>query len=307
MNVRAPISSSARRDSPVTRVSVCIPAYGEADFLVRAVKSVLGQEMADFEIVVSDDSPTSEVEDALADVADARVHYFRNLQRLGSPANWIAAVDRSRAPLVKLLHHDDYLTREDSLSRFVAMLDDPKVDFAFSASQVVDAAGSPLWVHRPADRITEMRTDPYVLLLGNWIGAPSATIYRRASPAKIDTQLRWVVDIDLYLSVLARNRRFAYDELPLVATTTGSPRQVTTEVQQDPTVGLAEWFVLAAKWAPPVWRRGELLEYLRTLQIEYGASNWKDYRSLGLRGRSARLFVLAHVSDRFSREDEVVT
>jgi glycosyltransferase involved in cell wall biosynthesis len=283
------------------QVSVCIPAYGAPEFLMRTVQSVLSQDFEDFEVVITDDTPTSDVTEVIAQVEDPRVRYLKNPHRLGSPANWAAAVGESRGHLIKLMHHDDRFTRPDSLRRFVRLLDDPRADFAFSASQVVDVHQSPLWVHRPLERIVEMRVSPYVLLLGNWVGAPSATIYRRTSPAQIDCTLRWVVDIDLYLSVLVRNRRFSYEPEALVATTAGAPHQVTATVQHEPSVALVEWFYLAAKWAPPMWRQRELVRYLRSLQVQYDARAWNDYRALGLRGRAARLFVLARFADLLAR------
>ncbi|HEY2374032.1 MAG TPA: glycosyltransferase family 2 protein [Gaiellaceae bacterium] len=285
-------------------VSVCIPAYRQPEFLSRAVQSVLTQDFGDFEIVITDDSPDSDVMDVVKAVGDSRVRYSRNSTRLGSPANWVAALSRSRGQLIKFMHHDDCFSRPDSLGRFVRMLDDPRVDFGFSASQVVDPDQRPLWVHKPAERIDEMRMNPYVLLLGNWIGAPSATIYRRTAPARIDTRLKWVVDIDFYLTMLVQNRQFAYDDNALVATTLGAPHQVTGDVQRDPRVALAEWFILAAKWAGVTWRRSELLDYLGDLQLQYDFRNWRDYHALGLHGRAARLFVLAYLGKRFAHEED---
>lgn len=285
-------------------VSVCIPAYRQPEFLYRAVQSVLMQDFDDFEIVITDDSPDSDVMDVVKAIRDSRIRYSRNSTRLGSPANWVAALTCSSGRLIKFMHHDDCFARPDSLGRFVRMLDDPRVDFGFSASQVVDLDQRQLWVHKPAERIDEMRMNPYVLLLGNWIGAPSATIYRRTAPARIDTRLKWVVDIDFYLTMLVRNKQFAYDDNALVATTLGAPHQVTRDVQRDPRVALAEWFILAAKWANLTWRRSELLDYLGDLQLQYDFRDWRDYRALGLRGRAARLFVLAHLAKRMAREED---
>jgi glycosyltransferase involved in cell wall biosynthesis len=281
-------------------VSVCIPAYGAAEFLMNTVDSVLSQDFEDFEVVITDDSLTLDVMEAIADVKDPRIRYVKNPHRLGSPANWAEGIGKSRGRLIKLMHHDDRFTRSDSLRRFVRLLDDPHVDFAFSASLVVDPEQEPLWVHSPTERIEEMRSNPYVLLLGNWVGGPSATIYRRTSGARIDHTLRWVVDIDLYLSVLVRNGAFSYEPEALVATTAGAPHQVTMAVQHEPSVALFEWFLLAAKWAPsPIWRDGELVRYLRSLQVQYDVRGWSDYRALGLSGRAARLFVLARFAGLF--------
>ena len=50
------------------RVSVLMPTYGQAQFIVRAIESLLAQQLADWELIVVDDGST----DATADVARAR-------------------------------------------------------------------------------------------------------------------------------------------------------------------------------------------------------------------------------------------
>lgn len=272
-------------------VSVCIPAYCAPGFLATTVRSVLRQDFEDFELVVTDDSPDSSVEDVVRELDDPRIRYSRNERRLGSPANWVAAIERSSAPLVKLLHHDDCFTSDDSLCRFVRLLDDPDVDLGFSASLVVDAEGSPVRTHQPLERIAALRRDPRTLLRGNWIGAPSATIYRRSSTARIDLGLRWLVDIDLYLSILSTNPRFAYEPDPLVATTSGAMHQVTTEIESNPVEGLREWFLLVEKWEPGAWSDLGLLRHLARLQWEAGTP-----AGIGLSGRASLLYALARAA-----------
>lgn len=43
-------------------ISICIPAYKNTDYLSVLLQSVAVQTFRDFEVVVSDDSPTDEVE-----------------------------------------------------------------------------------------------------------------------------------------------------------------------------------------------------------------------------------------------------
>jgi glycosyltransferase involved in cell wall biosynthesis len=272
-------------------VSVCIPAYRAAGYFERTLRSVLDQKDVEYEVVVSDDSPGEEVGSVVRGLADDRVRYLKNRRRLGSPANWEAAVERARAPYVKLMHHDDWFVRSDSLRRFVDLLDrDPGSDFGFCASVVANSFQERQRVHRPAHRIRELRAEPRVLLLGNWIGSPSATIYRRSAPPGFDHRLRWVVDIDMYLSILTRNGRFAYTRKPLVATTSGAPHQVTASVQGMRDVELFEWFQLYGKWAPPSPLDGEYASFLEDLLERFHVDSSEGAEPLGLRGRAAGMF-----------------
>src|SRR5437763_8320242 len=116
------ISSSESPNGAMPEVSVCIPAYRQPEFLYRAVQSVLMQDFDDFEIVITDDSPDSDVMDVVKAIRDSRIRYSRNSTRLGSPANWVAALTCSSGRLIKFMHHDDCFARPDSLGRFVRML-----------------------------------------------------------------------------------------------------------------------------------------------------------------------------------------
>jgi glycosyltransferase involved in cell wall biosynthesis len=54
-------------------ISVVIPLYNKADYVVRAVQSVLAQAFADFEILVVNDGSTDESRAVIADVDDPRI------------------------------------------------------------------------------------------------------------------------------------------------------------------------------------------------------------------------------------------
>jgi glycosyltransferase involved in cell wall biosynthesis len=276
------------------KVSICIPTYGEPWYFRRALRSVLEQDFTDFEVIVTDDSPNDAIADVLRETSDDRIVYMRNVRRLGVPANWNRGVDFATGEFVKLLHHDDCFSSSTSLSRFVGLLaNDLGADFGLSASNVCDAEQRLRRVYSPADQLPGLRADPRVLLLGNWIGAPSATIYRRTVNARFDRRLIWVVDIDFYLSILTSTSRVTYSDEPLVSITDGAAHQVTNSVAKNPRLELFEWFYLYGKWAPRFPLRGERGQFLDALLARHDSIAWNDYRSLGLRGRSARLFIAA--------------
>jgi glycosyltransferase involved in cell wall biosynthesis len=276
------------------RVSICIPTYDEPTYFRRALRSALDQDFTDFEVIVTDDSSSEAIAEVLRETTDDRIVYMRNVRRLGVPANWNRAADVATGEFVKFLHHDDAFSSSSSLGRFVDLLaNDADADFALSASNVCDPGQRLQRVHSPAEHMARLRADPRVLLLGNWIGAPSATIYRRSVSARFDERLIWVVDIDFYLSILTSTSRFTYSDEPLVSTTDGATHQVTSSVLKDPRLELFEWFYLYGKWAPRFPLRGERGRFLDALLARNDSTAWNDYHSLGLRGRSARLFMAA--------------
>lgn len=207
------------------RVSVCIPAYRQPDFVRRALESVLSQTGVSFEVVITDDTPDDAVQRVVASCDASRcVRYFRNPVRLGSPGNWNEAVRRAEGEYIKVLHHDDYLTATDSLRKYAALLDEhPEADLAFSASLVWMVDSDERWVHRPtAAQLRDLATRPQGLFAGNVIGSPSAVIYRRTVTQSFDLRLIWLVDVDYYIRVLEAKHGFAFCPEPLVCTTNGS-------------------------------------------------------------------------------------
>ncbi len=54
------------------------------------------------------------------------------------------------------------------------------------------------------------------LYLGNTIGAPSATIYRK-NVGNYDKNLIWLVDMDFYMNILKSNSEFIYTTEPLIS------------------------------------------------------------------------------------------
>jgi glycosyltransferase involved in cell wall biosynthesis len=65
--------------------SVVIPTYNRADKVCRAVKSVLNQSLADFEVLVMDDGSTDNTREVIKDLADPRIKY-EWAENFGGPA-----------------------------------------------------------------------------------------------------------------------------------------------------------------------------------------------------------------------------
>src|SRR5207249_529150 len=154
--------------------------------------------------------------------------------------NWNEGIHLARGDYIKVLHHDDWLAQRDALKQFVDLLDgEPQVNFGFSASSAYGPGERLLSVHQPSqERVAEIRRRPKTLLVGNYIGAPSATMHRRSVGVIFDPKLRWVVDIDFYIRILADGCHLGYIDRPLVNITAGAPHQVTREAEHNPRLEL---------------------------------------------------------------------
>lgn len=254
------------------RVSICIPAYRQIEFLKKAFDSLLVQTYRDYEVVVTDDSPDESVEQLIGLYKGAcRLRYHRNASRLGSPANWNAAVSLANGQYIKILHHDDWFADGDSLGHFVQMLDSrPDADFAFSATEIYSQSGHLVRTHcaTEAQRAT-LYDCPETLIMTNFIGAPSATIYRKAASPAYDERLKWLVDVDFYIRVLRTNPNHVFSPVALVCTPTGVAHQVTEECYANPRVELVEQALVLAKHYEKAAQLPDLVSFWRDLLARY--------------------------------------
>ena len=267
------------------KVSICIPTYQQPDFLRRTLKSVFAQSFEDYEVIITDDSPNDAVEKVVKEFQpNSKLKYYRNIERKGSPKNWNEAIRHASGEYIKFLHHDDWFSNKDSLQKFVKMLDDnPGADFAFCSSFAHSPDDSLLFVHTPSRRqLSKLRRDPEHLFPNNFIGAPSATIYRNKANQYFDNRIKWIVDIDFYLSLLRRNNIFAFCQEPLICITTGAASQVTSECANNKSVQLFEWLYLFKKLSTGSAPHFRQLKFILHLLIKYRVKSVNEIIEAGV-------------------------
>lgn len=200
----------------MSKVSVCVPTYNNVKEVERLIFSVLEQTYENYEVVITDDSDNDDIEKLVRKVSDKRIRYIRNIKKLGHIFNWNAAIESAEGDYIKIMFSDDWFTYPESLDEFVRMLDDhPEADLAFSNSMQVSEKES---FKRKVSEIfiPRLKEDWRSIFLGNEIGAPSDTIYRR-NGIKFDERSNWASDLELYLQLLQKNPHFAYTDRPLVS------------------------------------------------------------------------------------------
>lgn len=103
------------------KVSVCVPTYNGARYIIDCFESILAQTWQDFEIVVVDDGSSDATVKICSDFArrDPRIRVERNQHNLGLVGNWQRCVELARAPWIKFVFQDDTL-RPDGLAVLMA-------------------------------------------------------------------------------------------------------------------------------------------------------------------------------------------
>src|SRR5438046_2072623 len=91
-------------------VTILIPTYNRASFLVEAITSAQAQSFSNIEIVVLDDySPDQTRETVQPFLADGRIRYVRHEKNMGIAANWRFGIEAGRGDYFCILHDDDTL------------------------------------------------------------------------------------------------------------------------------------------------------------------------------------------------------
>jgi glycosyltransferase involved in cell wall biosynthesis len=126
-------------DTP--QVTVIIPTYNRARFLGEAIKSVLDQQLSDFELIVVDDGSTDTTPELLRAISDPRLHSISQPHRGISPA-MNAGIRCTRGQYVARLDSDD-LWMPDTLATLVGVLERRSdIGVAHAMGQIIDADGN---------------------------------------------------------------------------------------------------------------------------------------------------------------------
>ena len=230
------------------QISICIPAYKRTEFLKRLLDSIKIQSYTNFEVIVTDDSPSSEVAALCKQYTGSfQLNYDKNQKQLGTPENWNAGIRRASGQWIKLMHDDDWFSSAESLQQFVSAVErHPECDFFFSAyNNVNESNGDVKLLSAPTGMLQRVMANPAVLLAGNIIGPPSGTMYKNAPAILYDSNLKWLVDIEFYIRYL-KGRKFFYIDQPLVNIGIGD-EQVTQFTFRVAEVEIPEYFKVLEK------------------------------------------------------------
>lgn len=179
-------------------VSVIMPVYNDARYVMDAVNSVLGQSLRDLELIAIDDGSTDETPAVLRSVGDDRFRLITQPVNQGSAAARNRGIEAARGRYVALLDADDraYPRR---LERQVAFMEgSPHLALIGSWSRIVDEGGQPLGrVKRHPIAPDEVRAR---LLFRCCISQRGVMARREAfEVCKYDPEFRLSQDFDLFV------------------------------------------------------------------------------------------------------------
>jgi glycosyltransferase involved in cell wall biosynthesis len=268
------------------KVSICIPAYKQVDYLRRLLDSLTIQTLKALEVVITDDSPDNAVEQLVNEFTqELPIRYYRNVPARGMPGNWNTCLDLAQGEYIKIMHDDDWFMHPHSLATLCKALDDhPEHDFAYSAyynyylfTGEKKEMTSPAWFRKAFAKA------PVNVLFDNLVGPPSVVIHRNKPAYRYDEKVRWTVDVDFYIRLLNAHPGFTYIPEPLCYVGMGK-EQITEEVHGVKEVFIPEYFYVLQKMGDGPFRSVLVYDFFWRLLRNMKIKGVMDIRSAGYEG-----------------------
>ena len=254
-----------------TAFTIVIPVYNDVELCRRALDSVLRQDFDSFDIVVSDDSTTDDIEEAigLMGVQRVPVNYLHNRPSLGAVANWNRGMKEATGRYVIVMHHDEAMADTNYLKTIYAHLE-KGADVAVSAITVMENGTERKRRFTPT-LVRFFLRHPSLLFLANAIGPCACVAFRREQMQDFDTHLHWLVDVEWYYR-LSRRRRVVYDPQLHILSLHGHQGQITGETDI-PAMFRQDRTILRKKYQRPAVRLFLLLQQV----LKYSSSHHRRH------------------------------
>lgn len=237
-------------------VSIIIPTYNRADYLLEAVESVFTQTFDDYETIVVDDGSTDNTRELLEPLINAgKIKYIYQDDRNKSIAR-NRGIKLSTGKYIAFLDSDD-LFLPAKLEKQVAFLDqNPDIAFVHSWFSKFDDAGNHLGT-RDTSRYSGW-VYPEILLSWSVLMALPCMMVRREvleDVGNFDIDQHWGEDLDLWRRI---TKRYPIDLLPEVLTKVRVHPGNLSKSKAKPTIWFENYLNSAFKDDPdlsPIFKR----------------------------------------------------
>lgn len=197
------------------KISICIPVFNGAAYVVHAIESAMRQTYQDFELVVVDncstDSTLAIIQEMSANLG-GKLRLYKNDSNLGLAGNLNKCLEYANGEYIKLLLVDDLLL-PDCLTLMAKVLD--------QRSSVALVCGKRLIIDDRSNVIAEKSYSPLggifpgaiatsrCLYEGNFIGEPTAVMFRKVDLKNgFSADFPQLMDMAVWFQLLERGDLF---------------------------------------------------------------------------------------------------
>ena len=188
-------------------VSVIIPTYNHADYVLQTLDSVFAQTFTEYEIVVVNDGSPDDTSARLKPLADAgRIRYLEQ-PNAGQAAARNRGLAEAGGEFIAFLDDDDVWPPDKLAWQVEILRAEPDVDVVYGQRTVMDGNGEP----HPGEQAPEGEVLARFVSQG-WIQSPGQVLIRKTALTRaggFDPAIWGTDDWDLWLR-LASGSRFRY-------------------------------------------------------------------------------------------------
>lgn len=200
-------------------VSICIPTYNNEATIERTVRSVLAQDYAPLEVVVSDDASTDRTRDVVAAIGDDRIRLIPHDVNAGMGGNWNQAIRAARGEYVKLLCADDLLYPGSVRKEAACLSQFPDVTLVMSDTALINGDDVRIGAFRRypvRGRMSGRRLAKISAMVNNFFGAPCDTMFRRTDAERLggfDESFTYILDFEFWMRLAEEGDVYILHEL----------------------------------------------------------------------------------------------
>lgn len=256
----------------VPTISIGLPVFNGENYVELAVRSILAQSYADFELIISDNGSTDATESICRRLAalDARIQFHRHETNRGAAWNYNFTVEVARGEYFKWQAHDDLCSPDflqSCIEVFQAAADD--VVLVYPRTVIIDDAGQPM-PRLVAESIEATDAQPHkrLRLVLRRLNMACAVFGLMRTRVLRQTRMidRFIASDYVLLAELALLGRLR--EVPRECFFRRVHARISTYANRDPSA-LLQWYdptlLHYRGWMSPMMRLG----------VEYAASTWR--------------------------------
>lgn len=190
-------------------VSVCIPAYNNADYIGETIEAILAQSYSNIELIIVDDNSKDNTYEVISEYAtkDSRVKVFHNDNNLGMSGNWNYCLSLCKGEFIKLVCADDLLATNAIEKEVEALTENPSAVLVSSDTKLVDLNGKGKGFYKRYPKKGLVDGKKIVrrgFFVKDYFGAPQANTFRRSAYEKVggfDTNYTYILDYDFFVEI----------------------------------------------------------------------------------------------------------
>ena len=206
--------------------SIIIPTYNQLPLLKRALESVLHQQGADYEVIVTDDSNNEDILTHIQSTDNQLIKYFHHKSTGRAADNWNFGLSKAEVQYVIVMHHDEAMSSSNHLSMMAQALSDADVAIA-DVEVMTGGKQSSRWLSHLTRKLCCKH--PEWLFLQNAIGPTACIAFKRDQLQPFNPDLKWLVDIEWYYRLL-KDKRVSICNTCKVQSTHGHAGQISQQL-----------------------------------------------------------------------------